>query len=127
VLHHPATHLEHSPASEYVFTGSDGGLLRRSNFRRRHFKPALSRAGLDSAVRFHDLRHTCAALLIEQGAHPKEIQARLGHASITTTLNTYGHLMPSLGAALDEALDRARGEASANFSRPIRGLAASSG
>ena len=36
-----------------------------------------------------------------KGAHPKEIQARLGHASITTTLNTYGHLWPSLGAQLD--------------------------
>jgi integrase len=60
------------------------------------------------------MRHTCASLLIAQGAHPKEIQARLGHASITTTLNTYGHLWPSLGAQLDEAMDRAFHEARAN-------------
>jgi len=60
------------------------------------------------------LRHTCASLLIAKGAHPKEIQARLGHASITTTLNTYGHLWPSLGAQLDEAMDRAYQEARAN-------------
>jgi hypothetical protein len=60
------------------------------------------------------MRHTCASLLIAKGAHPKEIQARLGHASITTTLNTYGHLWPSLGAQLDEAMDRAFHEARAN-------------
>ncbi|HWD09358.1 MAG TPA: tyrosine-type recombinase/integrase [Actinomycetota bacterium] len=53
----------------------------------------------------HDLRHSSAALLIAQGAHPKEIQAQLGHASITTTLNTYGHLWPSLGEALDERME----------------------
>jgi integrase len=46
-------------------------------------------------MRFHDLRHTHVGLLIVVGVHPKAIQARLGHASITTTLNTYGHLMPS--------------------------------
>jgi integrase len=60
--------------------------------------------------------------MIENGAHPKEIQARLGHASIKTTLETYGHLMPTLGAHLDEALDTAHREASANLSRPERGL-----
>jgi hypothetical protein len=60
------------------------------------------------------LRHSCAALLIAQGARPKEIQARLGHASITTTLNTYGHLGPSLGAQLDEKIDRVLVEARAH-------------
>jgi integrase len=63
-----------------------------------------------------------AALMIEQGAHPKEIQARLGHASIKTTLETYGHLMPTLGAHLDEALDRAHQDAKLNPPRPVRGL-----
>lgn len=60
--------------------------------------------------------------MIEQGAHPKEIQARLGHASIKTTLETYGHLMPTLGAHLDEPLDRAHRDAKLNLSRPVRGL-----
>jgi integrase len=46
-------------------------------------------------MRFHDLRHTHVGLLIAAGVHPKASQARLGHASITTTLNTYGHLMPT--------------------------------
>lgn len=72
---------------------------------------ALAAAGLDPGLRLHDLRHACAGLLIAQGAHPKEIQARLGHASITTTLNTYGHLWTSLGAQLDAKIERVFREA----------------
>lgn len=99
---------------EFVFAGPQGGWFRRSVFRRAWFKPALLRAGLDPDLRFHDLRHTAAGLLIAQGAHPKEIQARLGHASITTTLNTYGHLWPSLGAALDEKIEAVHQAAAKN-------------
>jgi integrase len=117
-----ARHLETTPTSEFVFTSTQGDLLRRSNFRRRHFKPALVAAGVDPELRFHDLRHTCAALMIEQGAHPKEIQARLGHSSIKTTLDLYAHLMPSLGARLDDALEQAHQDARATLSRPARGL-----
>jgi len=91
--------------NDLVFVGRDGGPLRRTNFRKRHWIPSLERAGLSIAVRFHDLRHTCAALLIAQGAHPKEIQARLGHSSITTTLDRYGHLFPSLDERLKSGLD----------------------
>lgn len=101
-----AAHLAGAPESDYVFTTTRGAPLRRSSFRGSYWLPAVDRAGL-APLRFHDLRHTCAALLIEQGAHPKEIQARLGHASITTTLNTYGHLMPSLDERLGERLDAA--------------------
>ena len=64
-----------------------------NNLTKRGFVRALRHAGL-LKIRFHDLRHTYAALLIAAGAHPKYIQAQLGHASITTTLNTYGHLLP---------------------------------
>ena len=64
-----------------------------NNLTKRDFVRALRHAGL-LKIRFHDLRHTYAALLIAAGAHPKYIQAQLGHASITTTLNTYGHLLP---------------------------------
>lgn len=88
-----------------VFVGRDGAPLRRTQFRTRHWKPAVARAGLPAELRFHDLRHTCASLLIAQGAHPKEIQARLGHSSITTTLDRYGHLFPSLDDRLREGLD----------------------
>lgn len=91
--------------NDLIFVGRDGGPLRRTNFRKRHWLPALERAELPMELRFHDLRHTCAALLIAQGAHPKEIQARLGHSSITTTLDRYGHLFPSLDERLSIGLD----------------------
>lgn len=81
-------------------------MLRGARFRRRYWKPAAEAAGLPSSLRFHDLRHTCASILIAEGAHPKEIQARLGHSSIRTTLDTYGHLLPNLGARLDDGLER---------------------
>ncbi len=98
-------------SSFFVFTDVDGGVLRGARFRRRYWKPAVEAAGLPSRLRFHNLRHTCASILIAQGAHPKEIQARLGHASIRTTLDTYGHLLPNLGARLDEGLERVYREA----------------
>ena len=80
-------------------------MLRYSNFYRRRFKPAVSRAGLPEGTRFHDLRHSCAALLIAEGAHPKAIMDWLGHSSIQVTLGTYGHLFPNLEASLVDALD----------------------
>ena len=58
-------------------------------------------------LRFHDLRHTCAALSIAAGAHPKLIAARLGHSTVQITLDRYGHLFPSVEEALAEALDAA--------------------
>ena len=62
-------------------------------------------------LRFHDLRHTCVALLVAQGAHPMAIKERLGHSSITVTLDQYGHLLPSIDEALAEILDGAYREA----------------
>ena len=55
------------------------GMLRRSNVIRRSFKPLLEKAELP-AIRFHDLRHSAATLLLSQGVHPKVVQERLGHA-----------------------------------------------
>lgn len=91
---------------DYVFTSPDGGPLRHSNFYRRHFRPAVARAGLPDGVRFHDARHTYAGFLIAEGAHPKAIMERMGHSSITVTLDRYGHLLPSLEEHLTEALNR---------------------
>jgi integrase len=91
----------------FVFTAPDGGALRHSHFYRRHFKPAVRHAGLPERTRFHDLRHTYAALLIEQGAPALAIMKRLGHSTITVTMNTYGHLFPALEEALTDRLDAA--------------------
>lgn len=66
--------------------------------------PASTAADIPE-TRFHDLRHTCAALLIELGCNPKQIQDRLGHASIRTTLDRYGHLFDGHDQELLERLD----------------------
>ncbi len=102
-----ATHLEDRPddADTLVFTSPEGSTLNHKNFYRRHFKPAVAAAGLPAETRFHDLRHTCAALCISLGAHPKAIQERLGHSSITVTLDRYGHLFPKLDESLTKRLD----------------------
>ena len=93
-------------AAGLVLTRPDGGRVDPANLVRRDFARILKRAGIPR-IRFHDLRHTYVALLIAQGAHPKYIQQQLGHASITTTLDTYGHLMPQAFQGVSERLGRA--------------------
>lgn len=101
-------------SSDLVFTSPQGAPLRHNAFYRRQFKPAVAAAGLPSELRFHDLRHTCAALLIAQGAHPRAIMERLGYSSITVTIDTYGHLFPALDEALSDGLERTYQAARAN-------------
>lgn len=98
-------HVAGLDQADFVFKAPEGGPHRHSNFYRRHFRPAVARAGLPEGFRFHDLRHTYAAMLIEQNAHPRAIMERLGHSTISVTLGTYGHLLPSLEESLTEALD----------------------
>jgi integrase len=119
-----------------VFRSPEGGPLRHHNMYVREFKPTVKRrycSDCDAIVstedeacpacesrglvyvlppekhglRFHDLRHTCASLLIAGKAHPKAIQEHLGHKDIQTTFNVYGHLLPSAQKALTAALDAA--------------------
>ncbi len=100
-----AAHIaEHGSDSGLTFTSPEGKPLRRTHFRRRVWKPAVA-ASVGEPCRVHDLRHSHAALLIAQGEHPKVIQSRLGHASITTSLNTYGHLFDGLDEAAADRLD----------------------
>jgi integrase len=100
-----AQHIAAYPdRSDLLFTAPGGGPIRRNNFRRRTWLPAVE-ASLDEPCTFHDLRHTHAAFLIAQGEHPKVIQSRLGHASIKITLDTYGHLFDGLDEAAADRLD----------------------
>jgi len=69
----------------------------------------LRRAGLPERTRFHDLRHTCATLLLKKGVHPKLVQELLGHATISITLDTYSHVLPGMGDAAAGAMDEALG------------------
>jgi integrase len=118
-----AEHLAHTSGGtgpdSNVFTMKGGGPLRMGLVYGRYFKRAVRGYTLRGkpipgvlptekhGLRWHDLRHTCAALSIAAGAHPKLIAARLGHSSITITLDRYGHLFPSVEEALAEALDAA--------------------
>jgi integrase len=86
-----------------IFTTDTGGPINPSNLRQRSFAPLLKRAGLPH-MRFHDLRHTCATLLLSRGVHPKFVQELLGHATIAITLDTYSHVMPNMGDATARAM-----------------------
>jgi integrase len=88
-----------------VFTSPEGGPLNSRNFRRRVWQLALEAAGLPASLRMHDLRHTCAALMISEGANPKQVQCHLGHSSITVTMDNYGHLFSGDVEALAERMD----------------------
>jgi len=90
-----------------VFASGVGTPLLGGNLN-RSFKATLRRAGLPE-VRFHDLRHTCATLLLRQGVNPKFVQELLGHADITLTLNVYSHVLPDMSDAAAGAMDDALG------------------
>ncbi len=81
-------------SSPWVFPNSKGGPMRKDNLLRL-FKALLKRAALPP-VRFHDLRHTAATLMLVQGVHPKVVQEMLGHSSISLTLDTYSHVIPTM-------------------------------
>jgi integrase len=83
--------------------------MRTSNNINRAFKATLKRAELPKSTRFHDLRHTCATLLLKQGVHPNFVQMLLGHADVSLTLNVYSHVLPDMGDAAASAMKAALG------------------
>ncbi len=78
-----------------VFCQLHGKPLHAHNIVQRDFRPVMKRADLPR-IRFHDLRHCHATLLLQQGVHPKVVQERLGHSTISMTLDTYSHVVPGL-------------------------------
>jgi hypothetical protein len=110
-------HVGRYPSSDgYVFTASEGGPIHHHNFRRRHFVPAVEASGL-SGVRFHDLRHTCASLLVAAGRSLQEVIEHLGHSTIRVTSDRYAHLFPEARLAMADVLDALYREA---VTAPIR-------
>jgi integrase len=91
-----------------VFASEVGTPLNRHNLNSRSFKPLLERAGLPE-IRFHDLRHTCATLLLSKDVHPKCVQELLGHTTIAITLDTYSHVLPGMGAQAKQAIEQVLG------------------
>jgi len=93
---------EGKPPDALVFTAPGGGVLRRTIWAARFFRPAVERADL-APLRIHDLRHTAVGLWIAAGANTLEITRRAGHSSSTFVLDRYGHL---LDPARSETTDR---------------------
>lgn len=81
--------------SEYVFSTSQGMPKIPFDLSSKRFKVVCKKAGVPKR-RFHDLRHTHASILLSKGVHPKIVQERLGHSKISTTLDTYSHLVPGM-------------------------------
>ena len=91
---------------DLIFPRPKGTVYFPPNIRQNIWYPLLKKTGL-SSIRLHDLRHTCAALLIDQGESPKFIQQQMRHASIQTTFDVYGHLFPEHGQEAAKRLDLA--------------------
>ena len=87
-----------------VFPNTIGRPEDPRSFTRREFAPLLCKAGLPH-IRFHDLRHTAATLLLEEGINPKVVQEMLGHAHISITLGLYAHVTPKMLHAAARTMD----------------------
>ncbi|MBT8487455.1 MAG: site-specific integrase [Gemmatimonadetes bacterium] len=90
-----------------LFVTDNGTPLRSSNFRRWVWSPAVAKLG-EEGLRIHDLRHTCASLLIAAGAHPGHVREHLGHSSIRVTMDVYGHLYDDVRDEIADRLERQR-------------------
>jgi integrase len=91
-----------------VFCDTKGGYLRNANLRQNSFKPILKRAGLPS-IRLYDLRHTCATLLLLADEPAKVVSERLGHSTVTLTLDTYSHVLPTMQQRAAEKMGKILG------------------
>jgi len=94
---------------DLVFPNETGFLFNPSNLHNRSFKRIKARSGIREDLRFHDLRHTCATLLLGEGVNVKVVSEMLGHASITITLNTYSHVLPDMQDSAANAMEAALG------------------
>jgi integrase len=91
-----------------VFPNRTGGFLSPYLLTDGPLKRPLERAVL-RPIRFHDLRHTCATILLSRGVHAKLVQELLGHATISITLDTYSHVLPGMDDVVADAMGDALG------------------
>ncbi|GAC1340176.1 MAG: site-specific integrase [Candidatus Dormibacteria bacterium] len=91
--------------SGVVFTTAVGSLIEPGNLLRRSFFPLLARAGVPR-IRFHDLRHTAATLMLSEGIHPKVASEILGHSTVSITLDLYSHVTESVASEAAQRMDR---------------------
>ncbi len=92
-----------------VFTNEVGRPMEATNLRQRFFQPLLKRAGLPR-IRFHDLRHTAATLLLGEDVNPKIVSERLGHSRVGITLDLYSHVTPTMQRKAADAVDTVLGD-----------------
>ncbi len=90
--------------NDLVFANEVGRPIEATNLIRRSFHPLLERAGLPR-IRFHDLRHTAATLMLGRSVHPKVVAEMLGHSQIAVTLDLYSHVTPTMQREATAALD----------------------
>lgn len=90
---------------DLMFCTHQGKPLIGSNVLNQNFHPLLKRAGLPR-IRFHDLRHTAATLLLLRSVHPKVVSELLGHSSVSLTLDVYSHVLPDMQREATAALDQ---------------------
>lgn len=107
---HRKAMLAEGHIDSHVFCDTAGGWLRKSNFRRNAHNPILKAAGVPR-VRFHDLRHTAASLLLAEGVPVTFVSQLLGHSNPHITLTTYAHAMPGQESAAADAMTRIMGRA----------------
>jgi integrase len=93
---------------DLVFPNTVGKPIDGVNLLPRDFRPLLERAGLPR-MRFHDLRHTAATLLLGRGINPKVVSEMLGHSHVSVTLGIYSHVLPHMQQQAAEAMDLALG------------------
>jgi integrase len=94
--------------NDLIFTNEVGNRIHLCGFNRDKFWPIIKRAGLPR-VRFHDLRHTAATLLLSQGVNVKVVSEMLGHSSVSITLDVYGHVLPDMQRDATSAMQRMLG------------------
>ncbi|HEX8265479.1 MAG TPA: tyrosine-type recombinase/integrase [Pyrinomonadaceae bacterium] len=87
-----------------VFPSEIGTPLNTPNVTRT-FKKVLVKAGIRTSIRLYDLRHTCATLLLLAGINPKIVSERLGHSTVTLTLDVYSHVLPGMQEAASQHLE----------------------
>jgi integrase len=88
---------------DLVFSNTHGGFLQPDRLREM-LQKLLKEAGLPY-MRFHDLRHSAATILLSMGVHPKVVQELLGHSAISMTMDTYSHVLPSMHQEAMEKMD----------------------
>ena len=99
--------MRQAKGTTLMFPSPETGTYRDQNAVTRKFKRMLRRAGLPQEVRFHDLRHTCATIALEEGVEIKALSSMLGHSDVAFTMNTYVHATKKLKTTAADKMEAA--------------------